>query len=199
MRFVRCLPLVASLAVASVGGAQVRAKNFLVSVRGGYLSFDRASSIHGAPMIGLNADYNFNEMFGLGVGLIATRPNTRGEDFITSLKYGDSVTYLFKVTQPLSVTDASINATLRAPAMRIQPYVSGGVDMRVTQRTGILLESRGLIYTDYKRSRLNPSRVGFADTRFVGDYPAPPKEKNTLRSITLTLGFSFIPSRNSVD
>src|SRR5919112_1972877 len=127
MRFVRCLPLVASLAVASVGGAQVRAKNFLVSVRGGYLSFDRASSIHGAPMIGLNADYNFNEMFGLGVGLIATRPNTRGEDFITSLKYGDSVTYLFKVTQPLSVTDASINATLRAPAMRIQPYVSGGV------------------------------------------------------------------------
>jgi hypothetical protein len=228
MRLIRCLPVIATLAFASVGGAQIRAHEFTVSPRGGYLAFDRASSIKNAPSIGLSADYNITPALGLGVALLASRPNTRGEDFVNAFKYGDSVTYLFQITQPLSVTDVSLNATVRAPLTRIQPYLSGGVgaytiyldpqasngpsrfsrlsgnigvgvNLRLSDRAGVLLESRGLMFTNYKRSRLNPSRLGFADVRYVGDYPAPPKEKSTIRSYAFNLGFSFVPSRHSVN
>jgi opacity protein-like surface antigen len=123
--------LAASAALASAAEAQVAEREFSITPRAGYMTFDRASSIEDAATLGLDAIYNVNRYFGIGTGLTYARPGTRGEDFIARLNYGllerGDTSFFYAVSQPLNVLDLALNATLRLPlAGRISPFVTGG-------------------------------------------------------------------------
>ena len=106
-------------------------RQFVITPRGGYLHFDRASSLKPGPSIGLDAQYNFTRAFSIGTNFTFSRANTRGEDFLATLTYGlpatGDTTFVFGVRQPVSVVDAQVAAMLHAPTFgRISPFVTGG-------------------------------------------------------------------------
>lgn len=227
MRIVRgiTLPLVLAL-VAPRAEAQADVHRFTVAPRGGYLHFDRASSIAPAAFVGVEATYAVTNFFTIGPTFAASRPSTRGEDFIASMSFADT-TFLFQVQQPLGVFDIGLAASLRAPTMlgRVAPYLIGsvgtyviymdpqvmrgprsfsklsmaggaGLNVRVSDRAGVMLEVRDHIFTDYDRTRLNPTSTQFQNSRFVEDFPAPPAAKSTIHNLAFSLGFRYVPSRN---
>ena len=123
--------LAATAVLASTAGAQVVEREFTITPRGGYMTFDRASSIEDAATLGLDATYNVNRFFGIGTALSYARPGTRGEDFIARLNDGllerGDTSFFYAVSQPLNIIDLAMNATLRLPlAGRISPFVTGG-------------------------------------------------------------------------
>jgi hypothetical protein len=123
--------LCASVALASAGHAQSPAHQFQITPSGGYTHFDRASGLVNSARLGLDLDYGLSRFFALGTNFSISRPQTRGEDFIASLTYGDPVagdtTFFFNVTQPVSVTTAELAATFRAPLSgRITPFAKAG-------------------------------------------------------------------------
>ena len=233
MRLSRGLPalgLAAALAAASTAGAQVQPNRFTITPMGGYIHFDRASSIQSAPTVGLHADYGLTSAIGVGLSFGVSRPKTYGEDFVTSLRYGDTATYLFAVTQPLSVIDAALNLRAQLPVNlgRVSPYVSGGaglyaiyadpdvsggensfsrmsanagggLSVRLGERAGLVVDLRDLMFFRYDRTRLDPTQVGFTNTRYPEDVPAPPAAKSTLHNFSINIGFSFAPRRSITD
>lgn len=133
MRIVCCLTLLASLMLPGAGDAQSVAHQITVAPRAGFLRFDRAASIENGGFIGGDAVYNLNSVFSFGVGASWARANTRGEDFVAALTFGDPAkgdsTFYFNVTQPVSVVTYEAVATARLPiaSARLAPYLSGGV------------------------------------------------------------------------
>lgn len=106
-------------------------RQFVITPRGGYIRFDRASSLRAGPSIGIDAQYNFSRLFSLGTNFTFARANTRGEDFLTTLTYGLSstgdTTFVFGVQQPVSIVDAQLATMLHVPAYgRFSPFVTGG-------------------------------------------------------------------------
>lgn len=223
MRFLRCLPVLAALALPQAGGAQVLARQFVVAPRGGYIAFARASSLENAGYIGVDANYGLTNMIAIGATFAAARAQTRGSDFIAGMPFGDT-TFLVAVTQPISMVNAGVTATVRLPlAGRIDPFltggvggytlyldpqvvggpqrfsrlsalVGGGVNFQLGSSTGILLDVRDMIFTGYRRHRLDPTASQFQDARYREDLPAPPADKSTLNNIMLSIGFTFRPT-----
>ena len=224
MRFLRCLPLlVAALALPELGGAQVLARQFVVTPRGGYIAFDRASSLENAGYIGVDANYGLTSMLAIGATFAAGRAQTRGTDFIAGMPFGDT-TFLVAVTQPVGVVNAGVTATLRLPfGSRLSPYATGGIggytlyldpqvvggperfsrlsgllgagiNFQMGQTTGIQLDLRDMIFTGYRRARLDPTAAQFQAARFNEDLPSPPAPKSTLNNLVFSIGFSFRPT-----
>ena len=106
-------------------------RQFVITPRGGYIAFDRATSLEAGAAIGVDAHYTFTPSFSLGTNFTFARANTRGEDFLTALTYGlvatGDTTFIFGVRQPVSVVDAQVAAVLRIPSYgRISPFLTGG-------------------------------------------------------------------------
>jgi opacity protein-like surface antigen len=129
----RFFPAVAvSLVLAGQAAAQAPAHQFQITPSGGYTHFDRASGLANSARLGLDLGYGLSRYFALGTSFSISQPQTRGEDFIASLTYGDptagDTTFFFRVTQPISVTTAEFAGTVRAPmAGRITPFATAGV------------------------------------------------------------------------
>lgn len=219
----RILPTAALFALAGLipqdAVAQSRAGSFHVIPRAGMINYDRASSINRSGFLSVETAYGLTNMFSLGVNLLASRPSTRGEDFVHSLTYGDT-TYLYKVTQPLNVLDIGGTATAQMDIGRLSPYLTGGVgayriflDPQVSNgsksfsrmsmtfgggflmnfggQTAIMLDVRDVIFTDFRRDRLG--RVTSSSMKFAEDLDIPPAAKSTLHNLALSIGFSFTP------
>ncbi|MDQ6635077.1 MAG: outer membrane beta-barrel protein [Gemmatimonadota bacterium] len=214
--------LAAVALVAAAASAQDAPGRFAVMPRGGYLRFDRATSIEPNAALGLDAMYALTRNFSIGTGLTFSRPQTRGEDFIAQISFGDT-TFLLKVTQPITIVDANVGAMLRLPG-RLTPYLLGAIGQyvmyldpqvnsgskkfthtsgtlgggflyHVTDVTGLQLDLRDLIFTKYDRERLRPTQARFANTRFPEDVPTLPASKATVHNLMVSLGFSFTPAR----
>lgn len=120
--------------VQSPVGDHVR--QFVITPRGGFVAFDRATSLKGGAAVGLDAQYHFTPAFSLGTNFTFARANTRGEDFLTALTYGlvttGDTTFIFGVRQPVSVVDAQVAGVLRVPSRgRLSPFVTGGAGVYV--------------------------------------------------------------------
>jgi hypothetical protein len=230
MRFSPCLVLAATVVAAGAAGAQVRAGQTLVTPRIGAVAFDKASGIEAGGFVGVEATYALTSMFSIGAGLSVAQANTRGEDFISTLTFGDT-TYLYQVTQPLSVLNAEVVGMARLPftfADRFSPFltagvggytlyldpqqnagprrfarmsgsVGGGLNIALGRAAGIQLDVRDMIFTDYKRDRLNPTEARFTGIRFPEDVPVPPKAKEIVHNLMFSLGFSFRPGAGADD
>jgi hypothetical protein len=227
MRLARTLWVSAVFALPAVAHAQIQAREWIVTPRGGMLRYAREASIKNAPFAGVDAAYYVAPMFAIGTSLAVGRSNTRGEDFIAALNFGTATdgdtTLYFGVTQPVTMLDAAVNATVRTTISRFSPFftggvgvytlylnpqvsgsarrhsamsmnLGGGVDLNVGKGAGIQLGIRDLILTKYKRKFLNPTDPRFVEFRFPEDLVPPPAEKSTLHNLQFSVGFSFRPA-----
>ena len=195
---------------------------FSVTPRAGYIAFDKASGIGNGAALGLDATYNGTSMLGITAAATFSRPETRGEDFIGAMYLGDT-TFLYRAQQPITLADVTIGATVQLPiATRLAPYlhggiggytlyldpqasgqnnrvqkmsatVGGGLGYRLSDRVGVSLDVRDLIFMHYDRSRLNPVRPAARETRFIQDFPTAPAAKSTVHNLAFQIGFSFVP------
>lgn len=131
MRLIHGAAVLALLAVSSVAHAQQEAQQWTISPRAGWVNYQREASLQNSQFLGLDVSYNLSRMFSVGTNLSVARPQTRGEDFVSSLTFGiptdGDTTYYFAVTQPVTVFDVGINATARFPLARFSPYITGGI------------------------------------------------------------------------
>lgn len=149
--------MLAALALgASVAGAQVTPKSFAVVTRLGAFTPERAASQETAGLIGLDAEYALNKYFGVGTALDIGRGNTRREDFVQRLRFGnpavaggDTIYYQF-LGQPVNTLNLTFMGTARIPG-KVSPYVMGGAGSYVlimdAQANGSSRTMSGLSYT----------------------------------------------------
>ena len=202
-------------------------RQFVITPRGGYVYFDRASSLKPGPSIGIDAQYLITPTLSVGTDVSFMRSNTRGEDFVTALTYGlvatGDTTFIFNVTQPVSVVDAQLAAVFRTPVVgRMSPFLTGGagvyalymdpevnrgssryvrpslmagagIDVRLSQSAGLRLDVRDEIFTSYDRERLRPSDERFRSPRILEGYPQPPAARSVVHNFMFTFGFTFTP------
>lgn len=130
----RAAALLASLTLcAGVAGAQIMPKQFSVTTRLGTLIPERAASLDGQALVGLDAEYAISKYFGVGTAIDVSRGNTTRQDFLTRLRFGnaavaggDSIYYQF-VGQPVNLVNLGVMGTLRYPGKRLTPFMTGGV------------------------------------------------------------------------
>ena len=117
--------------LAAPAGAQAPVGQWTVTARSGLINFGRASSLERAPYLGLDTDYGFSKYFALGTSLNVGRPQTRPEDFLTTLTYGigtsGDTTFFYNVGQTLSMVEGEVMGTLRFPTGRLTPFAMAGV------------------------------------------------------------------------
>ena len=79
------------------------------------------------------------------------------------------------------------------------PMFSVGVGLNYAfgEASGLRVELRDMIYTDWDRNELNPVMPAFQTDLFPDLLPAPPDESSTLNNFRLSLGFFFIPGGGS--
>src|SRR5687767_12197400 len=98
------------LCAAEVIAAQAPVGRFSVTTRLGGIRFDRAASLETSPFIGLDAEYNASRLFSIGTSVNVLRPNTRAEDFVTTVTFGvpttGDTTSFFYTGQALSLVEA---------------------------------------------------------------------------------------------
>jgi hypothetical protein len=110
-------------------------RSFTLMPHVGVLAFSKFSGLESGPAIGLDARYELAPRLSLGTSVTLSRANTRGSDFITALRYGDpskgDTTFIFRLQQPVTMLDASLNATFAVPSFttRLEPYVTGGAGL----------------------------------------------------------------------
>ena len=123
--------VVAAGVLAAPAGAQAPVGQWTVTARGGMINFERASSLKPAPYLGLDADFGLSKYFSLGSSIHVSRPETRREDFLTSLTYGQGTTgdttFFYYVGQTMSMVEGELSGALRFPVGRFTPFVKGGV------------------------------------------------------------------------
>lgn len=230
------LPCAAVSAQQTGGGAPARASSpsmasrVLLIPRGGYINYATNTAIKGAPMVGLDVRYNANRFFSVSPSLTVSQPRTDGNYFPAALFYGDTLTQLFRVTQPLTVLDAALTGVARVADLgRVSPYAMGGVgvytlyldpqvnngsrrishmsytagaglNFRISERTGLVLDVRDIIFTNYDRDRINPVGASASAFRYLDDFPKarPQGGATSMNNFAFSLGFTFIPAGSGV-
>ena len=226
MRLPFGVALAACVVMAGAAGAQARPRQFTVTPRGGVITFDDAAGLETGGALGVDAEYHFARFFSIGTNLTYARASTRGEDFLGRITYGiaeqGDTSFFFRITQPVSVLDASLNGTLRFPLGRLTPFVTGGagvytmyldpqvnrgatrigrlsgnvgggVAVQLAERAGVTLDVRDLIFTDYNRARLNPTDGRFRNFQFPTEFQTAPAPKSTVHNFMISLGFMYAP------
>jgi hypothetical protein len=214
-------------ALTIAAAAQEPTGQFSVTTRLGGIRFDRASSLKTAPFIGLDAEYGLSRFLSVGTAIDVTRPNTRAEDFLTSLTFGTpttgDTTFFFELGQAVAIVQGSLLVRARYPGARLTPFavggaglygmffdpqinrgarrktapvltVGGGVGIKLTERAGLQLDARDVMFTDYDASRLDPSQGRNPNVYFPEDFPTPPTRKSTVHNIMFGIGFRYVPS-----
>lgn len=200
---------------------QFEPHRYLIGARLGETSYDKSSGIDKGPMLGVDGTYFFNRSIGLGFMLDVTRPETKGEFFPAELTFGDT-TFLYEVRQPLTIVQVGAQLVLQAPMGSFAPYVSagagwyrffldpavsngnktfthpmyslgGGLNIRLSESSGLRFEVHDFVHTDFDRSRLNPVGPRFQPTRFPDAIVPPEAAKSRTHNIQLALAFSFVP------
>ncbi len=138
-------------------GAQVQNKRFSVTTRLGAVTPERAASLDAGGLVGLDTEYALNKYFGLGTSIDVTRSNTRREDFVARLRYGnaasgggDTVYYQY-LSQPVNTIHLGAFGLARYPIGKLAPFVMGGVGnytmLLDTQVSGRAARKNNLSYT----------------------------------------------------
>lgn len=193
--------------------------------RGGYINYATNTAIKGAPMIGLDVRYNLGRFFAVSPSLTVSQPKTDGAYFPAALYQGDT-TQLFAVTQPVTMLDAALTGVGHLGDLgRLSPYaiagvgvytlyldpqvnngdrrlshmsysVGGGLNFRLTNRTGLVLDARDLILTNFDRDRMNPVHGNAVATRFLDTFPKARSQggATSMHNVVLSLGFTFTPT-----
>ena len=207
--------------VAAPAAAQFAPHRYQIGARLGTMRYDKSSGIDNGPLLGVDGTYFLNANIGIGFMLDVAKPQTKGEFFPAELTFGDT-TFLYLVSQPLTVVQVGAQVVGRIPMGNIAPYVAlgagwyrffldpqvsngpksfthpmlnfaAGLNIRLGESSGLRFEVRDFVHTDFDRSRLNPVGVRFQPTRFPDTIIPPEAPKTRTNNIQLALAFSFIP------
>ncbi|MBI4540645.1 MAG: porin family protein [Gemmatimonadetes bacterium] len=209
------------LGVTAAAMAQTPEATFVVTPMGGYGLIDEASALDPMAAGGIDAIYRHSSGIVFGIGANAARAKTQKDFFPRArLVYGQR-TELYDVQQPVFVYAYRAQAGYHVSG-RLAPYVlggvggyavytdpeqsrggkfrhalhfafGGGIDLALEERTGLRLDIRDLVYTDWDREMLNPVAPEFRDDFFPEFQPAPPEPKDMIHNIVISIGFNFVP------
>jgi hypothetical protein len=208
--------------VAGAAHAQIVPRQFQIGPRAGTISYDDASGIKRSGLLGVDAAYFVTRNIGIGALLELSRPETNGDFFPAELSFGDT-TFVYKVSQPLTILNAQVTGVIALPMGRLAPFVNGGVgvyrmyldpqvaggpesfsdmslsigggiNIRVGQASGLRFEIRDQVFTNFDRDRLNPVGPRFQPRRYPELIPPPVAAKSTIHNIALVAAFSFVPA-----
>lgn len=122
--------VVAALAGALSAPSLVAQPRVDVTTRLGGIKFDRAASLETAAFLGLDAMYRLNPYFSLGTALNVTQANTRAEDFVTTLTFGQALagdtTTFHALGQAVNIIQANIVGLIRPTSGRLAPFAIAG-------------------------------------------------------------------------
>lgn len=220
----------AALAFSGGAAAQTGEREFSVLPRVGAINFDRASSLQSAPFLGLDAEYHINRFFGIGTTVHVARPDTRPEDFLTTLTFGiptsGDTTFFYQTGQAITLLEGGLLGALRYPVGRFTPFLvgsagyyrtfldpqinrgargwdgpsfsfGGGFAVQFSERSGIQLDVRNLVLTDYEAVSLEPSLGRNPNIFFEEDFANPPARKSSVNNLVFSLGFRYVPGVGS--
>ena len=233
----RLLPLAAALAlgafVAEPAGAQVAPGRFGVGTHVGWTMFRSATGLEDAPFLGIDATYESpinligflpGSDFGLGLTFAASRPLTRGDQFpLVAFDFGDT-TFLYQVSQRITLLQYGMQAVggvsfdrLRfyafggGGAYTIMPdsravldneawtkgmlHAGGGINWAVGQSIGLRLEVKDVMFLGWDRERLDPTVDYSVDNRIADVLPPPDPTWSRIQNLQASLVFSYIPNR----
>lgn len=134
---------------------------------------------------------------------------------------GDTVYYQYN-SQPVNTINLGLNAVGRLPLGRLTPFIMGGVgsytqlldvevsgraarnsdlsylggagvNIRLSDRTGLQFDVRSVMLRNYDRAFLDPTRGRSPNNVFPEDFPSVPTAKKTAQNTVITLGFRYIP------
>jgi hypothetical protein len=136
---------------------------------------------------------------------------------------GDT-TLFFRASQPVNILNGALALTAQMPVARLRPYLTGGIgvysvyldpqvmrgasrfarmsgmlgggiDFRLTESSGLRLDVRDVIFTNFDRERLRPASASFRAVTRPEDLPAAPEAKDVLHNLAFSIGFSYTPRR----
>lgn len=211
------------VAFATAAQAQVETGNFQLTPYGGLFRADESSALKDAPIVGLEAVYYFSPALAIGLTGNFARGESDGSYFPAARwNVGPDTTRLFHVGQDLSIVTYGAVAKLGLTAGRLTPYAAAGVGrytlfldpqsnnrpvttgglsfeagagfhVALSERAGIRLDVRDLVFTDFDREDLYP-----VDERFRTDIflvAEPPAAKSTIHNIRAAIGFTYVPGQ----
>lgn len=216
----RQLVLGVTLATTAALPAAAQAGRFTVGPRLGYIKYQSKSGIEGAGMLGLDGVFHITRNFGVGFMMDVARPQTDGEFFPSELSFGDT-TFVFAVSQPLTIAQYGVqlfattggsfapflSGSVGGYRVSLDPQVAGGnedfanlgfsvgggLDIRIGETTGIRLEARDFVFTNFERERLYPVREAERPARFPDVLPVPEPFEGSVHNLHFALGFTFTP------
>jgi hypothetical protein len=217
---------------ASSAGAQVQAKMFDLGVQFGQQTFDKATALERTPFVGLTASYELpwnplklaakNSSFGIGLAVDVSRPATDGTQFpVVAFDFGDT-TFLYAVSQRITLVQAALQATAGVPVGKGRVYglvgtgiyamfmdaraerrnhkvtqpmatFGGGFNYSITSSIGMSAQARAITYTQFDRNELDPT-VGYIQDRRIRDaLPPPHATSKTPTNLQYAIVFQYIP------
>ena len=124
------LAALSAVCLAAEAAAQEPTQQFSIVTRTGAIRFDRAASLETAPFLGVDASYGLNRNFAIGTVINVSRPNTRAEDFVTTITFGipttGDTTLFLETGQAVSLVEGGLAAEARLPMGRFTPFVVVG-------------------------------------------------------------------------
>jgi hypothetical protein len=197
------------LAAGVLAGARVEAQvdmhRFTVTPTASFYRPERATSINSGGALGLDALYRLTTFFGVGTTFSYARAQTHGEDFLARLTYGqvsaaDTAAVLSRVLPYATGGVGAYGIYLDPQANRglshfgaLAYNYGAGVNLRFSERGGVRLDVRNVVYTNYRRGRLNPGDGRFVNYQFPAEFQTAPAAKSTVNNLMLSLGFSYTP------
>lgn len=212
---------------ATEASAQAAASPVAIAPRGGYIRFADATSLQPTGFLGFEVLYRVAPFLSIGPAVSIARPSTNGDDFPAAFTYGDTTfLFRVQQPVTVFDVGLSLHGTLPTLG-RLAPFVTGGAgyytmyldpqasggeksrygraslqfgggaDVRFSERTGIRLEVRDLVMTDYDRERLNPVGARFNGyTRFADAFPerTPSTRGASMHNIMFSIGFTVRPA-----
>jgi hypothetical protein len=186
--------LVLAVGTASFAGAQAVPGRFQIGPRLGGITFDDASAIEQGPLLGVDATYFLTSTLGVGVSIGLSRPETDGAFFPAEMSFGDT-TFVYQVSQPLTIFTYSAQAVINLPLGPLQPFataglgqyriyldpqatngaptvdnfmfnIGAGLTLKVGQSSGFRFEVRNFVFANYDLNRISPVASRFAPRRF---------------------------------
>ena len=201
----------AVLLAARALGAQVQANRFDLGAHVGVQLFDRGTALKNSPFVGFDATHSVpwnplaslvrGSLIGVSLRLDLSRPATRGDQFAAvAVDLGDT-TFLYAVTQRVTLLQGGVEAVVGAPMGPLRVYgfagtgvysivldrragnasrsfmhpmasFGGGLRFPITERTSVRAQLRAVTFTKFDRERLDAGTAYTHDPRFRDALPA---------------------------
>ena len=216
-------------------GAQVQTKQFDLGAHIGQQVFNKGTALENTPFVGLDATYQLpwnplaslikGSSFGVGMLFEVSRPVTRGDQFdAVAFDFGDT-TFLYAVSQRVTLLQGGLEAVVGVPVGRMRVYgfagtgvysifldpravkrnekftnpmatFGGGLNYPINASIGVRAQVRSVTFTNFDRSRLDAGLTYIRDQRIRDALPAADPTSRNPTNMQFSFVFQYIPGGN---